>query len=359
MHKLKLKTSSLDCCNILIGVDLLDNAGELIKEAANSGRVVIITDSNVGPLYGERLSNSLSRARIKAELITVPAGEEHKALKTASDIYNTLASLNIDRGNPVIALGGGMIGDLAGFVAATYMRGIPLVQMPTSLVAQVDSSIGGKVAVNHGVLKNQIGSFYQPCLVLSDVNLLTSLPDDEFANGLAEVIKSAVIFDEKFFNLLESKIERVILKDKGLLKNVIYRSARVKTRVVEKDEKDQGLRQILNFGHTIGHGIEACSNFSISHGRAIAIGMVLAARISYMMEILDKEGYDRLKNLVNRAGLPVNMPKMDTEAIIQAIRHDKKIKNGKMGFVMITNPGAAVISNDVTLEIIKEVILPG
>ncbi len=356
MYKLKLKIPKSDCCDIYVGPGLLDNAGSLIKKATNSSRGVVITDTNVGTLYRERLTASLLDAGIKAEFITVPCGEEQKNLKTASDIYSTLTELGIDRGNPVIALGGGVVGDLAGFVGATYMRGLPLIQIPTSLVAQVDSSIGGKVAVNFGSLKNLIGAFYQPCLVLSDTGLINSLAETEFTNGLAEIIKSAAVFDAKLFCLLEDKIESLISKDEKLLSRVIYQTAKVKVQIVKSDERDRGLRQILNFGHTIGHAIETCSSFNISHGQAVAIGMVLAARLSNILDILDAQGYDRLKNLIIRARLPAYMPRMDTDAIIKAMKHDKKIKNGRVSFVMLASPGAAVISSDISFGLIQTVI---
>ncbi len=356
MHELKIETLNRHTCQILSGPQLLKKAGALISNAVSSSRAVMVTDSNVGPLYAQQIIDSLSAEGTQVEVITIPAGEENKTLATASGIYNTLAAMYIDRGNPLIALGGGMIGDLAGFVGATYLRGLPLIQIATSLVAQVDSSIGGKVAVNHENLKNQIGTFYQPFLVLSDSSCLKTLPEDEFINGLGEVIKSALIMDEELFNIIENGMELIKSRNEKTLDKVIFRSARVKTSVVEKDEKDKGLRQILNFGHTIGHAIETCSDFNISHGRAVAIGMVLASKASQLLGLLSQSDYERIKNLIRRSGLPVTLPDVKADDIIDVIKHDKKIKGGKINFILLTNPGAAVISSDVTPEIIKEVI---
>ena len=357
MQQLKLAIASRHEYPVFIGSEMIGQSGRLVKQATSCHRAIVITDSIVGPLYAGRIINSLSESGILSRLITVPAGEAHKTLDTAAGIYENLSAAYTDRSVPIIALGGGMIGDLAGFVAATYMRGLPLVHIPTSLLAQVDSSIGGKTAVNHKDLKNQVGSFYQPCLVITDPGVLSTLPQDEFTGGMAEMIKSAAIFDAAFFSFLEKHIEQVTGRNSALLEKAIYRSARIKIRVVSRDEKDKGLRQILNFGHTVGHAVETCSGFCVSHGSAVALGMIAASRISCMLDLQNEADFQRLKTLIAKTGLPVNLPGIEPGVLIKAIKHDKKMKDGTIDFIVLTNLGAAVICRDVTLDLIKQVLV--
>jgi 3-dehydroquinate synthase len=353
MRQLKLAVTSRWACPILIEHGILQQSGRLIQHTTRCCRAVVITDSVVGPLYADKVMNSLAESGIQSRVITVPSGEAHKALDTAAGLFENLSGTYTDRSVPVIALGGGMIGDLAGFVAATYMRGLPLVHIPTSLLAQVDSSIGGKTAVNYKDLKNQIGSFYQPCLVITDPGVLSTLPGAEFTGGMAEVIKSAAIFDAAFFSFLETRMDQLAARHPGYLEKAIYRSVRIKAQIVSRDERDRGLRQILNFGHTVGHAIESCSGFCTSHGSAVALGMIAASRISCWLDLQAESDYQRLKALVARAGLPVNLPDLNPDLLVETIKHDKKIKDGSIDFILLTNPGAAVISRDVTLDLIK------
>ncbi len=340
---------------IRLGASLLEQAGGFLAEKGFSGRAIIITDSTVEKLYGGLLQKTLAQAGFETSLFSVPAGEAQKSLETAGILYGKMAEAHAERNTPVLALGGGVIGDLAGFVAATYMRGVPLVQVPTTLLAQVDSSIGGKAAVDHGQLKNMIGAFYQPKMVISDISTLQTLPEAELANGMAEVIKSAAIRSESLFEYLEKKVSTV-LPDTQILGEVVLQTASIKAEVVAKDEKDQGLRNILNFGHTIGHAVETVSSFSLKHGQAVAIGMVVAARISKRLGMLKQADAARLERVISGAGLPVKMPELDINNIIEALQHDKKISWGKLRFILLKAIGEAVISDDVSLSLVREAL---
>src|SRR4030042_711431 len=258
---------------IRVGSGFLARIGLWLRHKGFTGKAVIITDSNVGPLYAGVLERSLANASFKVTVIEVPAGEEQKSLETAGSLYNRLAAAYAERTSPVLALGGGVAGDLAGFVAATYMRGVPLIQVPTSLLAMVDSRGGGKTAVDHGRLKNIIGAFYQPELVVADIDVLKTLPGEELSNGMAEVIKMAALKDRGFFEFLENNMARAMALNAGVLEEIVVKNAILKAEVVEKDEKETGLRTLLNYGHTIGHAIEAVSGFKIKHGQAVAMGM--------------------------------------------------------------------------------------
>ena len=356
MKKLKVKLDS-HSYEIHIGSAVLGHVGHRLKEAGVAGKVVIITNPIVKELYGNALKHSLTRDGFEAIILKVPDGEEQKSLETSGRLYHELTGHYAERTTPILALGGGVIGDLAGFVAATYMRGIPLVQIPTTLLAQVDSSIGGKVAVNHGQLKNKIGAFYQPRLVITDIDTLKTLPATEFANGLAEVIKSAVIRDKDFFAYLEKNLDRIKSLDTSLLEETVFRSAKIKTEVVEQDEKDLGLRSILNYGHTIGHAIESTSDFKIEHGEAVAIGMVAAGKISNQMGMLKQNELNRLKCLIEKAGLPTEIPGLKTKRLIQAMEHDKKVLKGKIRFVLAKSIGTVFITDEVTPTVIEQALV--
>lgn len=351
--KVELGSSSYEIC---IGSGLLARAGSWFREIGFSGKLVIVTDPTVKRLYGDTLSQSLTKDGFSVVTLLVPEGEEYKSLETAGRLYHELTSNYAERGTPLLALGGGVIGDLTGFVAATYMRGVPLVQIPTTLLAQVDSSIGGKTAVNHEQLKNTIGVFYQPRLVITDIDTLKTLPAQELANGLAEVIKSAAIGNKEFFAYLENNIEKVKSLDKEVLEEVVSHTAKIKAGVVEKDEKDTGLRNILNYGHTIGHAIESASDFKVAHGQAIAIGMVAAARISNRLGILDSHEVARLKGLIEKASLPTEMPDIKLDKIMQNMKHDKKVTQEKMKFVLLKSIGNAFVTEEVTSELVEKVL---
>jgi len=351
--RVRLTDSSYE---IHIGAGILGQVGCQLKENGFVSRVVIITNPIVKELYGDALEQRLAKEGFKVAVLSVPDGEEYKSLEMAGRLYQGLSAAYAERSTPVLALGGGVIGDLAGFVAATYQRGVPLVHLPTTLLAQVDSSIGGKVAVDHGQIKNKIGVFYQPRLVIADVSTLKTLPQREFASGMAEVIKSAVIGGEDFFRYIEENLEKIKSWDEAALEEIVFCSAQVKVSIVEKDEKDLGLRNVLNYGHTLGHAIESASDFRIKHGEAVAIGMLAAARISNKMGIFDRDGIVRLESIIARTGLPTKMPPLEMEKIIQAMRHDKKIREGKLRFVLPRAIGNVFVTDEVNLSLVKEVL---
>jgi 3-dehydroquinate synthase len=286
----------------------------------------------------------------------VPDGEEYKSLDTAGRMFQELTECFAERNTPILALGGGVIGDLAGFVASTYMRGVPFIQIPTTLLAQVDSSIGGKVAVDHGKLKNKIGAFYQPKLVISDTTTLKTLPQKEFANGMAEVIKSAVIRDRSFFNFIRENLAAITKLENDIIEETVFRAASIKASVVMQDERDTGLRNILNFGHTIGHAVESVSRFKISHGQAVAIGMIAEAKISLKMGTLKKNELNEIEDLISYCGLPTRLSELDKDSILQAIQHDKKVTNGKIRFALPRNIGDVYVTDEVEPAVIREAL---
>jgi len=356
MKKVRVQFGS-DSYDIIIGPGLLMQTGARLKELGFNDKLVIITDATVKKLYGDTLKQSLTDSGFKVLLLEIPEGEEQKSLETAGRLYYELTDFYIERTTPIIALGGGVIGDLTGFVAATYLRGVPLIQIPTTLLAQLDSSIGGKVAVNHGLLKNKIGAFYQPRLVISDIDILKTLTAGDLSDGLAEAIKYGVIRDEGFFTYIEENLNRIKSLDAEALETIVFRSAKIKAEVVEKDERDFGIRNILNYGHTIGHAVESVSDFKVQHGEAVAVGMLAAARISNKLDMLSKNEVNRLKEVIAGAGLPTQIPTFQLEKIIQAMKHDKKIMQGKIRFVLPKTIGEVLITEEVSPSIIEQVLV--
>lgn len=355
MRKVRVELGA-NSYEIHVGSGLLAQCGHRLKGNGFSGKLIIITDPRAGKLYGDALAQSLTNDGFSVTTLRVPEGEDQKSLETAGRLYHELTECHAERTTPILALGGGVIGDLAGFVAATYLRGVPLIQVPTTLLAQVDSSIGGKVAVDHGQLKNRIGAFYQPRLVISDIDTLKTLPPAELANGLAEVIKSAAIRNKEFFAFLETKLDRIKSLDESALEEIVFQTAKIKAEVVGKDERDLGLRSILNYGHTIGHAIESVSDFTVEHGSAVAIGMVAAARISHKMGVLDKNDLVRLQDIIEKAGLPTKMSDFEIEKIIQTMEHDKKVWYGKIRFVLLKAIGDAFITDKVDISLVEKVL---
>ncbi|MFC1993025.1 3-dehydroquinate synthase [Chloroflexota bacterium] len=345
-----LGSNSYDIC---IGTGLLGKTGLQLKGMDFSDKLAVITDSTVGNLHGDDLKQSLTDEGFEAIVLEVPEGEEQKSLDTAGHLYSELSAFHAERTTPVLALGGGVIGDLAGFVAATYLRGVPLIQIPTTLLAQVDSSIGGKVALDHGKLKNKIGAFYQPRLVISDIAVLKTLTPRELSDGLAEVIKYAVIWGGELLTYIDDNIDKVKSRDEVVLEEIVFRSARIKAEIVGKDERDMGLRNILNYGHTVGHAIESVSDFGVGHGEAVAIGMLVAARISNKLGMLDKSELVRLKGVIERAGLPTEVPELAIDKMVQAMENDKKIQGGKIRFVLPRAIGEVFITDEVNPSLIE------
>lgn len=345
---------------VYVGVDL-ENLGKTLSQYSKDIRkAVIVTNKLLFDLYGTILEKSLSTTNYKIKTIFVPDGEEYKTLKQAEKIYQLLIKEKIERFTPLIAFGGGVIGDLAGFVAATFLRGLPLVQVPTTLVAQVDSSIGGKVAVDLPEGKNLVGAFYQPSFVWIDLKVLKTLPLPELRNGLAEVIKYAIINNGDFFSYLEKNLPDIRHWTSDIWRYIVSHSCQVKVKIVEKDElEESGLRQILNFGHTLGHALETITKYRVyKHGEAIAIGMVCATRISEKMSLIKKEEGKRIVNLLKKVGLPTEWPgrKFGLEEIYPYLEHDKKVKAGKINFVLPVRIGKVVIRNDIPKDILQKVL---
>jgi 3-dehydroquinate synthase len=343
--------------SIYIGSGILNTTGQKLKDLGFRDKAVIITNPVVYKLYGAAVKNSLLEAGFQTTVFVVPDGEENKSLVSAGVLYHQLAEWGAERSTVILALGGGVIGDLAGFVAATYMRGVPLVQLPTTLLSQCDSSIGGKTAVNHAQLKNEIGAFYQPRMTIADTAALKTLPKSELINGLGEVIKYAVIKDMEFFTWLEKNLDRILSLDDNVLETIVAKSAQIKAEIVESDEKDMGLRNILNFGHTVGHAVESISHYQVAHGKAIAIGMVAASQISVEMGIMGAENTLRLKKLLGKAGLMTGLPQIDVGQLIKAMRFDKKVQSGKIRFILPRTIGQVFITDEVNSAILEKVLM--
>lgn len=286
----------------------------------------------------------------------MPAGEETKDLDWARKLYDKLISLRMDRRSCLITLGGGVIGDLGGFVASTFMRGIPYVQIPTSLLAQVDSSVGGKTAVNHPQGKNIIGTFYQPLSVFIDISFLKTLPNEEFLNGMAEVVKYGIISDNKLFHYLEENAQKVLSHDHHALEYLVNSSCSIKAKIVERDEEEANVRAILNFGHTIGHAIETVSEYRYKHGEAISIGMVFASKISYDKELCKKGDTQRIEALLSALGLPVKDEGLLPEDILRALETDKKIIDEKIRLILMKEIGKVDIYNDISRSLILRIL---
>ncbi len=341
--------------DILIGSGLRKRAGEFLKTVLEPSRVVVITHPSINSLYGEEVVASFISQGWTTDILEVPEGESSKNLGQAEKLYDRLLELNCDRKSVLVALGGGVIGDLVGFVAATYQRGIAFIQVPTTLLSQVDSSVGGKTAVNHPKGKNMIGVFYQPRLVVADLETLRTLPAKEYRAGLAEVVKYGAISDASFFEFLETRYKDILNLDPNCLSHIVETSCAIKAEVVEKDELESHYRMILNFGHTLGHAIESLTKYScFIHGEAVAMGMVGAAKLSHSMGRCSQEVPERLEALLKNLGLPVEMPELDSSAVIESLYHDKKTTNHKIKFILVKEIGSIEIVDEVSeAEILK------
>jgi 3-dehydroquinate synthase len=327
---------------IRIGVDTLDRAGSEIAERTKARRAVVVTVPAVGRRYGARLERSLRAAGLRTHRLTVPDGDRSKSLRQVSRLYDAMLAFDADRGTAVVALGGGMVGDLAGFLAASFLRGVPFAQVPTTVLAMADASVGGKVGVNLPQGKNLVGAFYQPRLVWMDIGTLRSLPRRQRAAGLAEVIKHAVIWDPALFDRLEREVERVLALDPEPTIEVLARSCEIKAEVVSRDERETGLRMLLNFGHTLAHAIEALRGYrGVLHGEAVAMGMVFAARRSEELGLAPAGVAARLEGLLGRAGLPTRPPAHPRSAYLAALRVDKKRRDAHIRFVVLQGVGRA------------------
>jgi len=333
---------------IYIGERLLARA-ELLTQHMPQRRAALITDSVLAPIYLEPLAQTLAAAGVNVTSVVVPTGERHKDWGTLNTIFDALLANRCERKTTLIALGGGVIGDLTGFAAATYLRGVPFIQVPTTLLAQVDSSVGGKTAINHPQGKNMIGAFYQPLAVLADTTTLNSLPQREVSAGLAEVIKYGLIRDSAFFAWLETNVDALIARDAAALAYAIQRSCENKAEVVAADEREEsGARAQLNLGHTFGHAIEAGLGFGVwLHGEAVAAGMVIAARVSQHMGLIRADEVARIETLLERARLPIAAPDLGLARYMQLMGTDKKVEGGKIRFILLRGIGSAFLTADV------------
>ena len=341
---------------IHIGSGLCAEA-RLIPEKLLMGKAVVITNETVAPLYLETVLAGL-RARGTACIpVVLPDGEAYKNSQTLNRIFDELLTNRCERKTPLIALGGGVIGDLTGFAAATYQRGVPFIQIPTTLLAQVDSAVGGKTAINHPLGKNMIGAFYQPQVVIADMDTLRTLPPREFAAGLAEVIKYGFIRDPEFLDWLEKNIDRLLALEPEALAFAVERSCQNKADVVANDERETGERALLNFGHTFGHAIEAGMGYGAwLHGEAVAAGMVMAARFSAKLGFIAKADVQRVVDILMRAKLPVAAPELGADRYLDLMGHDKKVEGGRIKFILLKRPGEAFICNQYDNALLQSVL---
>ena len=359
MHVVKVSLGDRSY-DIEIGTSL-DRIGERLQDLGFGQKIAIITNPTVKKLYGQPVADSLKAAGFLVLSIEIPDGEQYKTLDWANAIYSALLINSFDRKSALVALGGGVIGDLTGFAAATFMRGVPFIQMPTTLLAMVDSSVGGKTGVNHAMGKNMIGAFYQPKKVLMYLDVLKSLPQAEFLAGMAEVIKYGVIWDASFFEYLDRKRDKILALDREALSHIIQRSCEIKAEVVSKDEREGGLRAILNFGHTVGHAIETAENYTMRHGEAVAIGMVYASKLAHKTGLCDASVPERVEKLIRSYGLPTNLAalsrKPSVTEIMDAMQIDKKAEDGKVKFVLPKKIGEVVVTGEWEEQQLQELIV--
>jgi len=328
---------------ITIGSGLLTKR-ELLDAQIPGRDLMVVTNTTVAPLYLPALRKALGERRV-AECV-LPDGEQHKTLQTAGRVFDALVENKLNRDATVLALGGGVVGDIAGFCAACYQRGIRYVQIPTTLLAQVDSSVGGKTGVNHSGGKNLIGAFHQPLAVIADTDTLATLPDRELSAGVAEVIKYGCVSDPLLFDWLERNVGKLLARDAAALSHAIAQSCQIKANVVAQDEREQGLRAILNFGHTFGHAIEAATAYkTYLHGEAVALGMLIAVDLSCRLGMIDAAVKARLHDLVARAGLPTDAPKIGAACALELMQMDKKVLSGRLRLVLLEKPGHAIVTS--------------
>jgi len=328
---------------IVIGTSLLRNP-QAFDDLPAARDAVIVSNTTVAPLYATQLIETLQQRYKKIHLVQLPDGEKHKNWQTLNQIFDAMLAAGCDRKTPVIALGGGVVGDMAGFAAACYMRGVPFVQVPTTLLSQVDSSVGGKTGINHELGKNMIGAFYQPLRVVADIDTLQSLPARELSAGLAEVIKYGPIADDSFVTWLEANMDALLERQPKALAFAIRRSCEIKAQVVGADERESGLRAILNFGHTFGHAIETGMGYGHwLHGEAVGCGMVMALELSHRLGLIDSAYAARVTKLIERAHLPIRGPSISADDYLRMMRLDKKSEGGEIRFVVIERPGVAAV----------------
>ncbi|HHV77578.1 MAG TPA: 3-dehydroquinate synthase [Syntrophothermus lipocalidus] len=343
--------------DIHIGANLLEQSGQIIKEGARSENLFLVSNPTVFSLYGAAVIKSCEDSGLKVVATLIPDGEEYKTMGQAEEVIGEAIRRGIDRESLLVALGGGVVGDLAGFVAAVYQRGIDFVQIPTTLLAQVDSSVGGKVAVNHQAGKNMIGAFHQPRTVIVDVHTLASLSEREFAAGMAEVVKYGIILDESFFVFLENRLSDIKDRDEQVMESIVKRCCELKAMVVEEDETERGLRAVLNLGHTFGHAVETLTGYSAyRHGEAVSIGMILACSLARDLGLMGAGEVERVVGILVELGLPVRLPQIDSRSVLNAMYRDKKTRGGKLRLVLPCGIGRAVVRDDIDDELILKVL---
>ncbi|MDR2196175.1 MAG: 3-dehydroquinate synthase [Gallionellaceae bacterium] len=341
---------------IHIGVNLLDRADLLLPHIPKK-RAAIVSNTTVAPLYLDRLHATLAAQGVQIIPIVLPDGEEYKNAETLNLIYDALLTHRCERSTPLIALGGGVVGDMTGYAAATYLRGVPFIQIPTTLLAQVDSSVGGKTGINHPLGKNMIGAFYQPRVVLADIATLDTLPDRELRAGAAEVIKYGLIRDLPFYDWLEEHMEKLLARDGDALRYAIARSCENKAEVVAADERESGERALLNLGHTFGHAIETGMGYGVwLHGEGVAAGTIMAADLSLRLGWIATADLVRICRLFERAGLPVTAPALGAEKYLELMGLDKKVEGGRMRFVLLQSIGRAIVNGDVPETLLRETL---
>ena len=343
---------------IFIGDDLLARTGSFLKKKIHAKRIGIVTGGKVKKYYLEKCKSSIEKSGFAVSVISIPEGEKHKNLRTISAIYDSMVKANLDRGDAIVALGGGVTGDMAGFASATYMRGIDFIQIPTTLLAQVDSSVGGKTGIDHPGGKNLIGAFYQPKMVICDYSAFSTLPEREFRCGMAEVIKYGIIKSPSLFSFLEKSVDSVRGMKKSEMERIIKESCSIKASIVSRDEREGGIRAFLNFGHTFGHGIETALNFrKLNHGEAVAIGMVMAVKLSSLLGYSPSTLVDRVEKLLRLYGLPTAPPRGLTAVNIwKGMSHDKKVVGGKKRFVLVNGLGKPFLKSDLKYNDVKSVM---
>lgn len=342
---------------IQVASGALGTVGAELAKLRVGRKAVLVSDPAVTRLHGEPVATSLRAAGFDVIRVSIPEGEQAKQLETARELWDRLLDAGCDRTATVVALGGGAVGDVAGFVAATYMRGMNFVQVPTTLLAQVDASIGGKTAIDHPRAKNLIGAFHQPRLVIVDPVVLTTLPDREFRSGLAEVIKHGIVLDAGYFGELEASIEALLARDLPTLERVVAGSCRLKAQVVERDEQEAELRWVLNYGHTIGHALEAATGFGRwAHGEAVSLGIAVEARLAECLGISRPATTDRQLGLLRAAGLPVTGLRTEPTAVVEALSRDKKSRDGRLSFVFAPDIGSFRLVSEVPKEAVLQIL---
>ncbi len=344
------------CYNIVFDTSFDGLSDSVVELGFNGRKIAVITDSNVKPLYGDEVVSILKSVSDKVFIYEIPAGENNKNLSEINKVYSFLIENHFDRHDLLVALGGGVVGDMTGFTAATYLRGISFIQIPTTLLAQTDSSIGGKTGVDFDGYKNMIGAFHMPSLVYTNISTLNTLSDRQFASGFAEVMKHGLIKDQNFYTWLIENMYEISDKDQDVTLEMIRRSCEIKKAVVEKDPTEKGDRALLNFGHTIGHAIEKAKNFELLHGECVALGCVAAAFMSWKKELISMEEYYEIRDMFVPFNLPISIEDIDPEEVIRLTKSDKKSDSNKIRFVLLKGIGKAFISTDVSDEEMKKAL---